>query len=286
MRTIVAMAVFGAAVLVGGCSALPAAGPAASPQASSMPTAQASAIDDKGAPDTSALLPQATVAANITPDQAIAAVEKFVPDLGTAQVEGPFAAADSSYFSVSAGAAQANVDGIDGHVRTLVIFGSSPESDAVSVSATDAAASATAFLTSHQVPIAGFTIDVQLADHGETKQFDATWTQRSNGALTPDLRSVSVAPDTGKVFAFVNISRPYKTPPEAVVSQQQAVADAAQAVGQSTLDVESSDLVIAFDAGGAQLLVWQIAAMDPKSSAAYLFHVDALSGKVEVVGRG
>jgi len=162
-----------------------------------------------------------------------------------------------------------------------------PATPIVTINAAVAQANSLTYLTATGLAPEGLTPTVELMDHGDTKEYAVRWQRRVNGALVPDQRLVSVTPQTGQVFSIVVVSIPYTTPPAPTISSQQAIAAANQLLGASSTTVASSDLVVTFDADGAQLLVWQIGMhINGSTPGAAMVQVDAMSGAATVIGRG
>jgi hypothetical protein len=224
----------------------------------------------------------------ITADRAVAVARAFAGSLSgsSAIATGPFQAVDRSYFRVENSSFRANVDALDGSIRTIVFLGSVPVSGSSGVDSSAAAAAASDFLSQRGIS-GGIAPHVLLIDHGSYRQYDVVWQTRLNGALVPDERTVSINPGTGEVFSYENFSRPYETPPTASVTREQAIAAAEAYLKVSEARVAAADLVIAFDLSGAQTLVWRLELGDlaPDGGAA-LVQVDALDASVQVIGRG
>lgn len=234
-----------------------------------------------------AATPPESQAMTVAADDAVKAVEAFVPDVADMKVSSLLDASDHRYYSVDGSGVHANVDAFDGHVRTLTLLDAVPTDSEVTVSRDDVAATAAKYLASHGITTDGMTMLVRLLDHGSSQEYQVSWELRVNGALAPDSRSVSVNPANGAVFGLTNFGRGYVNPPIARVSADEAAAAANELLGVSTSRVVSMELRVDFDSAGSQTLVWwiQLADLGSDGSAAFV-QVDAVTGSAQVLGRG
>jgi hypothetical protein len=226
--------------------------------------------------------------AGISPDQAKDIVRRLGVT-GTLTVSLPAVHGHQSLYQVNSADVSAVVDASTGQLRSIVTGNHIPTTASVRISENDALKRARDYLRALGLSVAGLSSSVRIADHGAYKEFDVTWDRRIHGALTPDRRLVSVNPDTGDVFSVVNVDYAYADPGPAKLDQAAAVTAARTALdaGSASATVDSSDLVITFDANGNQLFVWMIGFVTPgMPPAATLVEVDADSGAATIVGRG
>lgn len=276
LATVLSLATF----VIAGCS-----GSVSSPSAVAQPSSSLATSVPTGALPTGSVLPsghQTTVA----PAQAETTVRRLVPT-GDLTVSGPTTTGQRTLYSVAGPGVQAMVDATTGQLASVLFSDYMPITPAVTISAGAAQEASLSFLTGAGLANASLMPTVELVDHGDFKEFAVKWQLRVNGALVPEQRLVSVNPQTGKVFSLVVVSVPYSAPPTPTISRQDAIAAANLLLGAPLTTIESSDLVVTFDASGAQLLVWQIGLRigGPTPSAA-MVQVDAMSGAATVIGRG
>jgi hypothetical protein len=251
-------------------------------------------------------------ASTTTPDAAIASVKAMaaIPQTALAvtglpakaartadlAATGPFDGDLFSYYKVTGHDVYATVDVHDNHVATLVLANQTPTTKSASVISPDRALSmASSYLSDHGIGTAGLTPVVEKTDRGEVTTYRVTWQRTVNGALVPDSRFVELDASSGAVFAVYNVSRPYSTPPTAVVSSDAAAASAEAAVTRSlgatgsdkpTLSVEEARLQVSFDSTGTQGLIWVITVAQHdlgQYSIACVITVDAMTGAATLV---
>lgn len=255
----------------------------------------------------------------VTPDAAVAAVKAMsaVPQtaLGGSGspvravqtsdlvATGPFEGAWDRYYQVAGRDVDATVDVHDGHVETLLLVGlvgASPST--TSITADQALAVASSFLTQRQIGTDGLTASVVKKDRGDVKTFVATWQRVVNGAIVPNSRMVEMDASTGVVFNLNDTNRPYADPPVPAIGRDQAVFRAEAAVSESgaaasasvdqtpaTFVIESTSLQVSFTMAGVQQLQWSIE-LGYNTGQIYdsyaAVSVDAMTGVATVVGRG
>ena len=271
-----------ATFVAAGCSAS-----VSSPSAIGQPSSSLATSAPGGAsPPTGSALPSDRQT-SVPPAQAEATVRRLVPT-GDLTVSGPTTTGQRTLYSVAGPGVQAMVDATTGQLASVLFLDRMPITPGVTITTDAAQADSLTFLSAAGLANGGLTSSVELIDHGDFKEYAVKWQLRVNGALVPEQRLVSVNPQTGKVFSLVVVSVPYKTPPIPTISRQDAIAAANRLLGAPLTTVESSDLIVTFDANGAQLLVWQIGlrAGGPTPSAAAMVQVDAMTGTATVIGRG
>jgi hypothetical protein len=224
------------------------------------------------------------MAVNVTSATAVSAVARLTGAVDLAAT-GPFTAVDHRYYAVDGKNVHANVDAFTGAIRTLALLANAPTGTDVAVAKADAAASAAAFLDAYGISTAGLSATVKFVDHGSMTEFVVTYERRVNGALVPDTRSVSINPATGAVFGLTTFSRVYVDPPKATITLDEATKAGLDVAGMTDGQLVHSDLVVTFDAAGAQLLVWRLELVGSDGGAAAV-QVDALSGAGQLLGRG
>ena len=230
--------------------------------------------------------PGGQAAPSISSADAIAAVQSYAP-AATSLSAASAMAARGPYFVVEGTGVAANVDALDGTVRTLTLADRVPTDTTNLLSSSTALATATAFAAAHGLDTTGLSPEVALVDRGSTIEYRVDFRLRINGALVPRAITISINPATGAVFALTNLAHPYVTPPAPHINAAAAVAAARSIVGDPTAAVESTDLLISFDASGAQALVWHVALSSVGANGAVtLIEVDALTGSSTVIGRG
>ena len=279
---ILATALSLATLVAAGCSGSVSSPPAVARPSSSLATS----VLTGASPPTGSALPSDQLG-SVAPAQAEATVRRLVPT-GELTVSGPTTTGQRTLYSVAGPSVQAMVDATTGQLASVLFGDRMPITPAVTITADTARTDSLTFLTGAGLANDGLTPSVELIDHGEFKEYAVKWQLRVNGALVPEQRLISVNPQTGKVFSLVVVSVPYTTPPIPTISRQDAIAAANLLLGAPLTTVESSDLVVTFDASGAQLLVWQIGLRvgGPTPSAAAMVQVDAMTGTATVIGRG
>jgi hypothetical protein len=227
--------------------------------------------------------PRRTV--QISASDAVASVKRFVHDPSGLAVAGLRDGTTNRFYEVRSKTVEAAIDVNTGAVLSVMDATDMPTTSAVVLSSTDAAAAAAAFAAANGINVGGLTQTVELLDHGDTQEYAVTWTERVNGVLTPTSRSISVNPATGKVYAFSAFDRPYTAPPVPKLSESAAADAARAAVADTEARIDSTDLLIAFDASGAQHLDYQ---MHVTLSSGFFatVRVDAVTGAASVVTRG
>ena len=216
---------------------------------------------------------------------ALAAVRQFVPDPAGLEVVGLKDGATHRFYAIQSAKVDAAVDAYTGVVLTLAETDDMPTTATVAIGDSDAVNAAAAYAKSNGITIDGLTQSIELLDHGDSKEYVVTWMAWANGVRTPTLRSFSVNPETGKVYAFRNFDRPYVTPPVPRLAKAAAEAAARTAIGAPDAVVAKSGLAIFFDANGVQQLAYEIELTTTGGFYTNL-QVDASSGTVTVVSRG
>ena len=177
---------------------------------------------------------------------------------------------------------EAVVDVATGEVGYVTFFRRVPTTKATSVAEPRALQVAQQFVSDHGIDVAGLTSKFERLDHLDFIEYRITWSTRMNGALVPDQRVISINPDTGEVYALVNIRRAYAAPPTPTITAAEATDIAAKTV-DGPVRLESADLVIRFSDVGKQLLVWNVTFRegDPEGFVkGRHIVVDALTGEV------
>ena len=256
----------------------------------------------------------------LTPDAAVVAVKAMVeppqarldgsnlpvPAMQTSDLvaTGPLDGALYRYYEVTGHDVHATVDVHDGHVAQLLLAGlvmASPSG--TSITAEQAQAVASSFLTDRHISTDGLTVGVVKKDRGpDVKTFVVSWQRVVNGATVPDSRMVEMDAGSGVVFNMDNSTRPYSDPATPVVSRDQAVSNAEAVVGTSiatasgpiagtsvTYEVVSTSLQVWFTPAGIQQLLWSVE-LSSDSGQGYqsyaMVSVDAMTGSATVMGRG
>ena len=217
--------------------------------------------------------------------QAIASVRRLVADPAGLAVVGLQDGDAHRFYVIQSPRVQAAVDAYSGAVLSMAETDDMPTTPNVSVSEVDALGRADAYARANGIAVSGMTRSIELIDHGDTKEYAVTWTERVNGARSPALRRISLNPATGEVFAFRNFDRSYVPPPEPKVSAAAADSAARAAIGHPDATVTDTDLAIWFDNNGVQQLVYEISLATTDGFVA-IVRVDALSGVATIVGRG
>lgn len=260
--------------------------PSASSPANASTPAKASraptAPPTPGAPANASATPPST---GITEAQAIAAVQAFAPHATGLRVTETDTVPMGRSYRVQSADIVAEVDEATGQVRMFVDNAAMPQSGVVRLTKDDGLVSATAWLAAHGITTAGLTPTTTLLDHGSTKEFEVDFQGRVNGARVPHRVTVSIDPATGTVYAFVLFTRPFATPPAPRLTVAQAGAAATAEEKDPGAKVTATDLAIAFDAAGTQILVYEVDLTRTDGFFVKL-QVDAETGAVTVLGRG
>lgn len=224
-------------------------------------------------------------AVNVSQADAVAAVRRLAPGHSGLAAGSAQDGVAHRFYAVQDATVVATVDAYTGAVLAFTDTSLLPTSTAVQVSADQAQSIASSYLSKQAIPTDGLQPAVELLDHGDFKEYRVTWTGRANGAVTPDTRAVSVDPATGAVFAFEDFDRPFATPPDPKLSPADAAAAARALVGDPSAMVTATDLAVAFDPSGAQLLVYRVHLTLSDGYFAYI-QVDAASGAATILGQG
>lgn len=241
--------------------------------------------------------PNTTIA--LSPAAAAEAASLFVgPSVPTSDLVTQPASTGSleTLYLVQGAHASASVDAHDGRVVGLVLLDQTPITGAVRISATAALDAANTFLAEHSVPIPNAHPSVRFVNHGEANEFIVAWQVVENGVMVPDSREVGVNADSGQVFRYLDIRRPYAPPPAPKVDEAAALATAASLAGlgpMTTLD--RSELWVKFTPTGDQYLAWRLELSAPDPSATgqpgvirdhVVVEVNAVSGIAQIIGKG
>lgn len=243
-------------------------------------------------PGTSGAAPSASASAAVGPSpsaitrsQAIDAVKAFAPDAHGLEVTEIDDAAMGPAYRVSSADVMAAVDKATGRVTMFLDNAAMPSTASVKISRDEALGKAMAWLAEHAVTTSGLTARATLLDHGETKEYQVVLEGRVGGARIPHRIDVSVDPATGTVYGFVLYDRAYTPPPTPRLTPDDAATAARAEESDPGARVTASDLAIAFDPSGRQLLVYELDLT--RTDGFYVkVQVDALSGAVTVLGRG
>jgi hypothetical protein len=160
-----------------------------------------------------------------------------------------------------------------------------PASPTVKLTKDEALAAATAWLASHGITTTGLAPTTTLMDHGAIQEYALDFEGRVHGARVPHRVNVSINPATGAVYAFVLFTRPFVTPSAPTLTIAEATSAARGEEHDPDAKVTSTDLAIAFDAAGTQILVYEVG-LTRTDGFFVKVQVDALSGAVTVLGRG
>lgn len=277
--SIVAVGVLSLALL-GGCTGGPA-----SPSSAAPPPSLAGTPAVSGSPQASAPPDDEPTSSPITSAQAIAAVKAFAPTATGLEVAEDEEPGVPPAYRVTSDDIIAMVDEATGRVTMFLDNAAMPTSPAVTLREDAALAKATAWLAAHSVDTAGLTPTTELIDHGSTQEYQVVFQARMDGVRLPHRVDVSVNPATGDVYGFVLFSRAYTPPPKPVLTREQAIAAAREEEADPDAKVTATDLAVAFDATGAQLLVYELDLTRTDGFYAKV-QVDALTGAVTVLGRG
>jgi hypothetical protein len=224
-------------------------------------------------------------AVRVSQADAVSAVRRLAPTHAGLVAGSPQDGVAHRFYAVQDATVVATVDAYTGAVLAYTDTSLLPTSAAVQVSADQAQGIAASYLSKQAIPTDGLQPAVELLDHGDFKEYRVTWSGRANGALTPNMREVSVDPATGAVFAFEDFERPFATPPDPKLSPADAAAAARGLVGDPGASVTAADLAVAFDPSGAQLLVYRVHLTLSDGYFAYI-QVDAASGAATMLGKG
>ncbi|HEY5628576.1 MAG TPA: PepSY domain-containing protein [Candidatus Limnocylindrales bacterium] len=290
-------ALLGLVTLTGACTVVslrtptPSLGPqpasplTGGPMASATGAVAPSAVPASAMPGSSASTSATPPSTGITEAQAIAAVQAFAPHATGLHVTESDTVPAGRSFRVQSEEIIAEVDEATGQVRMFLDNGAMPTVPGVKVSRDQALAAATTWLASHAISTAGLSPTTTLLDHGSIQEYAVDFTGRVNGARVPNRVNISINPLTGAVYAFVLFTRPFAPPPAPRLTVAEAVSAARAEEQDAGAKVTSTDLAIAFDAAGTQLLVYEVDLTRTDGYYAKL-QVDALSGAVTVLGRG
>ena len=189
------------------------------------------------------------------------------------------------FFKVEGKDFSAGVDATTGLVISVLRFDLLPDTPVVSKILAQAHAAAAAFLTEHGIPFDGMDAAVTLIDHGDTKEYQVTWTRTVNGILLDDERQVSVNPRTGAVYGFTD-TRPRPGNPGAVlVDRGTAIRTAVAMWGQGAgTTVDEATLIVSRDLRLPRRTVWSVRLTEGIGHA--WIYVDAETGVAVIVGLG
>lgn len=234
----------------------------------------------------------------VSSQDALNTVASFLPPGGdtaselrvTSQIDGLV----DRHFVIQGNGTFATVDVHSGRVTSLLLGGLVPKVASTSVGADQVAEAAVAFLTQHAIPTSGLSRTVRLVDHGDTADYEVSWTRIENGIQLPDTRLVRVDRATGLVFAFFDMRRPFAPPPSPALDRIEATKVAVEVSGLNATDVIDPQLTVTFDINGLQRLVWRVylkthnadPTRGPSYEVARIVDVDAITGYAEVVGQG
>ncbi len=221
----------------------------------------------------------------VTEDQAAAAVEHLMPGASGLTAGSLQDGEAHRFYTVSSTDVSAAVDANSGQVLSMTVISRIPTTAKVAITAGEAAGAARAYAKANGIKVGDLKEAVELIDHGDTKEYAVTWTERANGARTPTVRQVSVNPANGEAYAFLNFDRPYLAPAQPKLSADQAAAAARTAIGHPDATVRTSDLVIIFDANGVQQLAFEVNLVTADGFFAVV-RVDAATGVATVFARG
>jgi hypothetical protein len=177
---------------------------------------------------------------------------------------------------------EAAVDVATGDVGYLTFFDRVPTSKKTTIAESRVLPIARQFAADHGIRVIGLTPQFERLDHLDFVEYRITWSARVNGALVPDRRIVSINPDSGEVYALVNISRPYAKPPNPTVTAEEATNLAAKVV-EGHAELQTADLVVRFSDAGEQELVWSVSFREGDADGYVIgrhVFVDALTGEV------
>jgi hypothetical protein len=198
-------------------------------------------------------------------------------------VDGTIDGVASRAITVRGAGIEAAVDVATGEIGYLTFFDRVPKSKTTTVAESRVLPIARQFATDHGISVKGLTPQFTRLDHLDFVEYRITWSARVNGALVPDQRIVSINPDTGEVYALVNISRPYVDPPSPTVTAEEATGVAAKTL-DGPAELQTADLIVRFSDAGKQELVWSVSfregAEDGYVIGRHVF-VDALTGEVQ-----
>jgi hypothetical protein len=178
---------------------------------------------------------------------------------------------------------EAAIDVATGEVGYLTFFDRVPTSKTTTVAESRVLPIARQFAADHAIDVKGLTPQFTRLDHLDFVEYRITWSARVNGALVPDQRIVSINPDTGEVYALVNISRPYVDPPSPTVTAEEATDVAAKTL-EGPAELQAADLVVRFSEAGQQGLVWSVSFREGAEGSYVIgrhVFVDALTGEVQ-----
>lgn len=221
----------------------------------------------------------------ITTARAIAAVKGFAPSASGLEATLDEEPGLPPAYRVTSEDIIAMVDAATGRVTMFLDNAAMPTSATVVLGKDAALAKATAWLAAHAVGTDGLSPVAELVDHGSTQEYQVVLQARAGGVRLPHRIDVSVNPATGDVYGFVLFDRAYTAPPPPVLTLDQAIAAAREEEADPGAKVTASELAVAFDATGAQLLVYELDLT--RTDGFYVkVQVDAMTGSVAVLGRG
>jgi hypothetical protein len=279
-RYVIVVVAMAAVLAIGAATAAALRTPAAGPMSPETSTAAASPI--AATSSTAALTPTATL---LTEAQAVALVQAIDPTKSGLAVTGTQTLPTGPAFVVDSKDIHAIVDAGTGTIVSYLDSAAMASNATVAITPDEAVALATAYLRRHSISTDGLQPAVELMDHGDTKEYAVAWTGRVNGVRVPTKRDVSLDPVTGRVYAFAQYGRAFVAPPAPTLTEAMAVAAARALLRDPTAKVTASDVAIAFEAAGAQLLVYELNLTLTDGFVASV-QVDAITGAATVTGRG
>lgn len=278
----------GACTIAGGSTSTRSADASAPAPQTRPPTADASGLTTRPGPST----PTSGASADATPPstgiteaQALASVQAFAPHATGLRVTESETMPWGRVYQVQSEDIIAQVDAATGQVRTFLDNAAMPTSTTVKLTKDEALVTATAWLAGHGVTTTGLSPTTTLMDHGSTQDYAVDFEGRVNGARVPHRVNVTINPESGAVYAFVLYTRPFVPPPSPKLTVAEATTAARAEEQDPNARVTATDLAIAYDAAGNQILVYEFDLTRTDGFYAKV-QVDALSGAVTVLGRG
>ena len=210
-------------------------------------------------------------------------------------VQGPSDGAFFRYYDVLGPRLIATVDANDGQITSWYLGSNIAVGDDGKVTSADALNAAEAFLGTREVSTDGLEQRVTFVDHGESSAYEMEWIRIVDNVVVPDSRVVGVDAASGRVFRYSYVNRSYAVPPPPMVDRARAEKAAMEQLpADRAVDIENTELRIAFTLAGDERLVWLIqatwVAAESENGDIVLGHalveVDAESGKAAIVGAG
>lgn len=218
---------------------------------------------------------------SIGPDEAIAVVRAATRSDEALAVTGSTDSPTSRGYVVSGPRTDAIVDVATGELGLLSFADLAPTSTAVSLTASDAVASAQSYADLVRINLPKVEPTVSLADHGSTVEYVVVWARRVNDVVVPDQLVMKVNATTGAVFSLVRVDRPFVDPSPAKVTRADAIRAADASLGDAKRKVLDADLTVVFDPSGVQRSVWRVSYRVEDGAGSYfgsLVLVDASTG--------